>query len=349
MTIDQDWLRSSYAYELDPSRIAQSPVDPRDESRLFVYDRGTERKTHVRFRDIEQYLRKGDLLVVNTTRVLPARLKPRRQDTGSEAEVLLLHQRSASEWEALVKPGKRLHPGIHLTFDDETTVEIAERLPEGRRLVRFSRPIDLCWLESVGSMPLPPYIHRQATSLDTESYQTVYANEPGAVAAPTAGLHFTPELLARLDESGVHRATVLLHVGIGTFRPVRVDDVRTHPMDAEYYEVSAETLRQIRETKRRGGRVIAVGTTSVRTLETLARTGELTSDRDVSGWTRLFLYPPHQMQVVDAIITNFHLPESTLLMLVAAFTGRERTLELYRDAIDLGYRFYSYGDAMLIL
>ena len=349
MTLNPDWLRSSYAYDLDPKRIAQSPVTPRDDSRLFVYDRQTEQKTHVRFREIGRFLQSGDLLVVNTTRVLPARLKPRRRDTGSDVEILLLHSRTSSEWEALVKPGKRLRPGVQLVFDDGTTVEIAERLPEGRRLVRFSQPIDLTWLESVGSMPLPPYIRRDTTTSDAETYQTVYARKSGAVAAPTAGLHFTPTLLEHLDEVGIKRGTVVLHVGPGTFRPVRADDVRTHPMDAEYYEVPVDTLRQIRETKQRGGRVIAVGTTSVRTLETLAGTGELSAEHDISGWTKLFLYPPYKMQVVDAIVTNFHLPESTLLMLVSAFAGRERTLQLYREAIESDYRFYSYGDAMLIL
>jgi S-adenosylmethionine:tRNA ribosyltransferase-isomerase len=349
VTIVSDWLRSSYVFDLDPDLIAQSPASPRDASRLLVHKRLSDRTHHAAFRDICDHLREGDLLVVNSTRVIHARLNPRRLDTGSEAEIFLLRPRTDAIWEAMVKPGKRLRPGVQLGFTDGTTVEVTDRLPEGRRLVTFSRPIGHEWLEQIGSLPLPPYISRQSDDTDEDSYQTVFANKPGAVAAPTAGLHFTPELLARLDAMGVSTTQVVLHVGPGTFRPVRVDDVREHPMDAEYYEVSAETLSQIQNTRRAGGRIIAVGTTSIRTLETLADTGQIDQNGPASGWTRAYIYPPYEMKVVDAIITNFHLPESTLIMLVSAFVGRERTMELYREAVEMRYRFYSYGDAMLLL
>lgn len=348
MSVRTDWLRSSYGYDLDPARIAQEPVTPRDSSRLLVYDRSRRDIAHTVFRNITDFLRSGDLLVVNTTRVLPARLLPRRAGTGGNAEVLLLRALGPETWEAMVKPGKRLRPGSVLEFDDGTHVEVGERLPDGTRVVRFSRSVDIGWLGTFGSMPLPPYIRRPAEAKDTETYQTVFAEVPGAVAAPTAGLHFTTELLDQIERLGVKRVPVLLHVGPGTFQPVREDDVRKHRMHAEFYEISAKTLACIRDTREAGGRVIAVGTTSVRALETVAANGQHESDQDVSGWTEAFIYPPYRMQMVDGIVTNFHLPESTLLMLVSAFAGREETLRLYRIAVEEGYRFYSYGDAMFI-
>ena len=357
MRIPPECLRSAYRYDLDPELIAQTPVTPRDSARLLVYDRAGDYSSHCRFSDVGDHLRPGDLLVVNTTRVLPARLHPARLDTGGHVEVFLLRERTPAVWEALVRPGRRLRPGVVLGWGDGTTVTITERLDQGARLVTFSRPIDLDWLESAGSMPLPPYIKRPDGALDrsdAKDYQTVYADEPGAVAAPTAGLHFTPELLERLTSAGVGLASLVLHVGPGTFRPVRVDDIREHPMHREHYRVPANTLRKLRSTRENGGRIVAVGTTSVRTLEAVAE--RVVNDPDgtgataaVVGSTDIFIYPPYRFRLVDALITNFHLPESTLLMLVAAFAGKEQALALYREAAARGYRFYSYGDAMLIL
>ena len=349
MTAPPDWLRSSYAYPFDTGLIAQHPVSPRDSSRLLSYDRATGHVAHEQFRAIAAHLQAGDLLVVNTTRVLPARLRPRRAETGSQIEIMLVRARSDVEWQALVRPGRRVRVGMVYEFDDGVTVEVTERLPDGKRVVHFSRAVELEWLERIGEMPLPPYIQRPGERADHADYQTVYADAPGAVAAPTAGLHFTPNLLRELETMGVRRADVVLHVGPGTFRPVRADDIREHPMDAEYYEVPRETIQAIRRTREAGGRVIAVGTTSVRTLETLAETGQIEADRAASGWTRMFIYPPYEMRLVDGLITNFHLPESTLIMLVSALAGRERTMELYREAVERRYRFYSFGDAMLIL
>lgn len=341
--------RAAYAYALDPSLIAQSPATPRDAARLLVYDRTTKETAHERFSALDRYLKPHDLLVVNTTRVLPARLFPCRLDTGTKVEILLLRARTPDTWETLVKPGRRLRPGAKLVWEDGTVAAITDRLPDGLRLVTFSREVDLAWLEEVGAMPLPPYIRRAPNPEDKGRYQTVYATQPGAIAAPTAGLHFTDALLARLEAQGIGRAPLVLHIAQGTFRPVRSDDIAEHPMDPEWYDVPAETLDAIRATRRNGGRIVAVGTTSVRTLETLAETGQINAAEAVSGWTRRFIYPPYRFRLVDALITNFHLPESTLLMLVCAFAGREETLSLYRQAVEMRYRFYSYGDAMLIL
>ena len=348
MTLPPDWQRAAYSYDLDADLIAQSPITPRDAARMLVYDRATKRVAHEHFSDLDRYLRPGDLLMLNTTRVLPARLHPCRLDTGAQVELLLLRARTPGLWETLVRPGKRLRPGTRVGWEDGTKATVSERLPEGARLVSFSREVDLGWLEAVGSMPLPPYIRRPANPEDAEAYQTVYASAPGAVAAPTAGLHFTDALLARLDALGVRRASLVLHVGPGTFRPVRCDDIREHPMDQEYYEVSADALEALRAARREGGRIVAVGTTTVRTLETLAETGQIEATTEVSGWTRMFIHPPYRFRLLDALITNFHLPESTLLMLVSAFAGREETLALYRQAVERRYRFYSYGDAMLL-
>jgi len=349
VTIPIDWQRTAYHYELDPARIAQRPVVPRDAARLLVHDRASGATSHERFSDLPRFLHTGDLLVINTTRVLPARLFPRRADTGAAVQVLLLRARTPSLWEALVRPGRRLRPGAELRWEDGTAATVVERLPDGARLVSFSRPVELAWLRTMGAMPLPPYIRRAATSEDAEQYQTVYASEPGAVAAPTAGLHFTPELLERLEAMGVRRAEVVLHVGTGTFRPVRVDDIREHAMHREHYQVPAETLDALRRTRADGGRIIAVGTTSVRTLETIAANGQADAREPVSDWTDIFIYPPHTFRLTDTMITNLHLPESTLLMLVAAFAGRDHILALYREAAARSYRFYSYGDAMLLV
>lgn len=349
MNIPPDRRLAAYAYDLDPNLIAQEPVTPRDEARLLVYDRTTRDHAHERFGALTSFLRRGDLLVVNTTRVLPARLRPRLLDTGRTVEILLVRARTPDTWESLVRPGKRLLPGVKVGWEDGTTATVVERLPDGGRLVRFTREVSIDWLGQMGAMPLPPYIRRAANRSDGEWYQTVYARETGAVAAPTAGLHFTEALLAQLEAMGVNRASLVLHVGPGTFRPVRTADVAKHAMDAEQYSVSGGTLELLRRTRREGGRIVAVGTTSVRTLETLAETGQIHAQGDVSGWTSLFIHPPYGFRLVDALITNFHLPESTLLMLVCAFAEREETLALYREAVSMRYRFYSYGDAMLIL
>ena len=343
-----DFLRSSYSYDFDESLIAQTPAEPRDSSRLLAFDRASENTRHTTFSRLDEFLHEGDVLVVNETQVIPARLRPIRKKSGSEAEVLLIRPQTERVWEAMVRPGRRLKDGDVLVWDDGTTATLVRRLSDGTRLVEFSRDVDLRWLETFGVMPLPPYIDRDAVESDDEDYQTVYAAVPGSVAAPTAGLHFTPELLERIAAKGVRRASVVLHVGPGTFRPVRVDDVREHRMDREFFDVSAETLALLRSAKESGNRIIAVGTTSVRTLESIAQRGLLQSEERVSTWTDIFIHPPYRFQIVNALITNFHLPETTLLMLVSALAGRERTLELYREAVRQRYRFYSYGDGMFI-
>ena len=348
MSIPVDFQRASYSYDFDPALIAQTPAVPRDSSRLLVFDRKTRAIRHEVFRGLDQFLRPGDLLVVNTTRVMPVRLFPRERTAARPVELFLLRARSPRVWEALVKPGRRIHPDSSLEWDDGTVATVIERLPDGSRVVEFSREVTPEWLEGHGKTPLPPYIRREASDEDRERYQTVYASAPGAVAAPTAGLHFTESLMERIAAAGVRKAELVLHVGIGTFRPVRAEDIRQHAMESEYYEVSPDTLEQIRSTRASGGRIIAVGTTTVRTLETLADTGQIDARDTVAGWTRIFIHPPYRFRMVDALITNFHLPESTLIMLVSAFAGREQTLALYAEAVRLRYRFYSYGDAMLI-
>lgn len=347
---------AGYDYELPQERIAQNPAFPRDIARLLVVDSPTH-YTHRVFRDLPELLRSGDLLVMNNTRVIPARLYGRKP-SGALVEVLLLEERQNNTWLALVKPGKRLKPGARILFEPHnsqihpspllsaTVLETDE--PTGGRLLQFEVPhkgVSLIQLlESFGQVPLPPYITNSQAQM--EQYQTVYAQQPGAIAAPTAGLHFTPELLSRLQERGIKQAFVTLHVGVGTFRPVEVEDVTTHKMHGEWVEVSAETVEQIRETKASGGRIIAVGTTAVRALEGAAETGQL---QPFCGKTNLFIYPGYQWRVVEGLITNFHLPRSSLLMLVSALIGRQRLLTLYQEAIASDYRFYSFGDAMLIL
>ncbi len=326
---------SDFDYDLPAESIAQEAV-PRGESRLLVLDRtGPDR--HARIRDLPKLLRPGDLLVLNDTRVIPARLYGRSAG-GGRMEVLLVERMGEREWDALVKPGKRARPGARIDFDEGLAAEVAGK-GEDRYRLRFSEPVEP-HLERLGHIPLPPYIHRPDTFEDRERYQTVYAKTPGAIAAPTAGLHFTEDLLREIEEAGAGIARVTLHVGIGTFKPVSAERIEEHRMDRERYEISEAAAEAIRAAER----VVAVGTTVVRTLESAAvGTGEV---RTGSGSTELFITPGYRFQVVDALLTNFHLPRSTLLMLVSAFAGRERVLAAYEEAVREGYRFYSYGDAM---
>ncbi|MCS7220075.1 MAG: tRNA preQ1(34) S-adenosylmethionine ribosyltransferase-isomerase QueA [Anaerolineae bacterium] len=337
---------ADFDYELPPELIAQTPIEPRDSSRLLVVHRKSGAFEHRVFRDLGDYLRPGDLLVCNDSRVIPARLHGRKP-TGGRVEVLLLARRDERIWQALMR-GKGLRPGARVYIEDAEGSEVAVATivaeeADGARTIEFDRPITPL-LPQVGEVPLPPYIHEPLR--DPERYQTVYARVAGSVAAPTAGLHFTPELIARLQAMGVGFAFVTLHVGLGTFRPVQAEEVEAHQMHAEWAMLSAEVAEQIRATRSAGGRCVAVGTTVVRVLETAALRGELAP---FSGWTDLFITPGFSFQVVDAMITNFHLPRSTLLMLVSAFAGRELILRAYQEAIRLRYRFYSFGDAMLLL
>jgi len=338
---------ADFDYELPPELIAQRPVEPRDASRLLVLYREGGRMEHAHFRDLPAYLRPGDLLVANESRVLRARLRGRKARTGGQVEVLLLRRLDERRWEVLIG-GQRIRPGLELAFGGEAGesalyARVEEVRPEGVRVVSFSEEVEP-HLDRLGMVPLPPYIHEPLA--DAERYQTVYARMAGSVAAPTAGLHFTPRLIAELQARGVNLAFVVLHIGLDTFRPVEVEEVEAHPMHAEWCRVPAEVARAVRETRKAGGRVVAVGTTAVRALETAAQGGEISP---FEGWTRLFIYPGYRFRTVDTLITNFHLPRSTLLMLVSAFAGREAILAAYREAIARGYRFYSFGDAMLIL
>jgi S-adenosylmethionine:tRNA ribosyltransferase-isomerase len=335
-------LTRDFDYELPDEAIAQQPA-PRGESRLLVLD-GAGQERHRRVRDLPELLSPGDLLVVNDTRVLPARLFGRRAGSGGRVELLLVEKLGPVEWEALAKPGRKARPGTVLELAPGLTAEVVSKGEDGRHRVRFSAPVEE-HLERRGHVPLPPYIKRPDTAEDRERYQTVYARRPGAIAAPTAGLHFTAELLDELRRRDVEITEVTLHVGIGTFKPVTAALVHEHVMDRERYEVCAAAAAAVARAREQGGRVVAVGTTVVRTLESAA-----TADGGVrpgSGTTGLFITPGYRFQVVDVLLTNFHLPRSTLLMLVSAFAGRERVLAAYREAIAAGYRFYSYGDAML--
>ena len=337
--------KSDYYYELPEELIAQTPAEPRDSSRLFVYDRATGRREHRIFRDIKEYLRPGDVLVINNTKVLPARLFAYTEN-GGKVEVLLLKRRDLNEWEVLVRPGKKAKAGAELVVSDELSLTVVDRTETGERIVQFH--FDGVFediLSRVGSMPLPPYIHEKLK--DKDRYQTVYCKTDGSAAAPTAGLHFTQELLSEIRGMGVQIAEVLLHVGLGTFRPVKEEDLTHHVMHSEYYRVDEHAAEIVNAAKREGRRVIAVGTTSVRTLETVA--DEQGMLHPCSGDTSIFIYPPYRFKCVDALITNFHLPESTLIMLVSAFMGREQCLSLYREAVEKKYRFFSFGDACLIL
>jgi S-adenosylmethionine:tRNA ribosyltransferase-isomerase len=343
-------LISDFEYELPPELIAQEPLGERDASRLLVLDRRRGESSHREFRDLPALLTPGDLLVVNRSRVIPARLLGRRS-RGGDAEILLVRDRGEGRWEAMVRPGRHLRPGQRVTIDDDLSVVVeTEALGEdGRRRVRLlSRRRDIEGaLERCGHTPLPPYIRRADRPSDRERYQTVYARESGSVAAPTAGLHFTAPLLARLADRGVERAEVVLHVGPGTFQPVKVARVEDHRVAPEPYVVPPETAAAVERTRARGGRVVAVGTTTVRALE--SATGPEGTLAAGAGETGLVIVPGHRFRAVDALLTNFHLPRSSLLLLVAAFAGRESVLRAYADAVRQRYRFYSYGDAMLVV
>ena len=337
---------SDFFYHLPEELIAQHPADPRDSSRLMVYDRKLDKVTHTVFSQVTDFLRPDDLLVVNNTRVLPARLEGVRKDTGGKMEFLLLKRLDRDRWEVMVKPGRRARTGAEFVFSDQLSAVVEQSTDFGGRVVRFRyEGVFEDRLSRVGTMPLPHYIHEKLT--DGERYQTVYAKVDGSAAAPTAGLHFTPELLKKIEALGVERAEVLLHVGLGTFRPVKAEEITDHKMHSEHYEISPEAAEQINRAKAAGRRVVAVGTTSVRTLESAADERGMVSP--CRAETSIFIYPGYRFKCVDALITNFHLPESTLIMLVAALTGREKILELYDLAVRERYRFFSFGDAMLIV
>jgi len=337
--------KSDFYFDLPQELIAQTPIERRDQSRLLLLDRTTGEMEHRHFYDLPSFLHDGDCLVINDSRVLPARLIGCRS-TGGSAELVLLRDLGEGKWECLCRPGRRIRPGTVLTFGGgELTAEVTDIVEGGNRIVRFRYDgIFLEVLERLGKMPLPPYIKEELQ--DSERYQTVYSKELGSAAAPTAGLHFTNELISKISEMGVKICRVTLHVGLGTFRPVKEEDIDDHKMHSEYCIVPDETARVVNETKKNGGRVIAVGTTSCRTLESFSDTdGTL---RAASGWTDIFIYPGYSFKCVDALITNFHLPESTLIMLVSALAGREHILAAYKKAVEERYRFFSFGDAMFI-
>ena len=335
-----------FYFDLPEELIAQDPLKDRSSSRLLVLDRDTGEVQHRVFRDIVEYLRPGDCLVLNNSRVLPARLIGHRLPGGGACEVLLLTDKGDGLWECLVRPGRKLKPGAQVSFGEgHLTATVEAEASGGNRLVRFHyQGIFLEVLEELGKMPLPPYIKEELQ--DNERYQTVYSKINGSAAAPTAGLHFTPELLRQIQEMGVKLCYVTLHVGLGTFRPVKAEDISEHEMHSEYCMIPEETARTINETKRNGGRVICVGTTSCRTVESFgAEDGTL---KESAGWTSIFIYPGYRFKVLDALVTNFHLPQSTLIMLVSALAGREHVLSAYEEAVKERYRFFSFGDAMFI-
>ena len=337
---------SDFWYELPEELIAQTPLGQRDASRMLHLDRVTGEIEHRHFTDILDYLRPGDCLILNDTRVLPARIYGVKEETGAVVEFLLLKQRELDLWECLCKPGKRAKPGTVFSFGDgRLTGTVTDVTDDGGRVVRFSNDGNFyAILEEIGQMPLPPYIHEKLE--DQERYQTVYSNELGSAAAPTAGLHFTPELLKKVEDMGVAIGKVTLHVGLGTFRPVKVDNIEEHKMHSEHYWMPKETADLINRTKENGGRVIAVGTTSCRTLESVAtKLGHIAEDED---WTSIFIYPGYEFKAMDGLITNFHLPESTLIMLVSAFAGYDHTMNAYAEAVKERYRFFSFGDSMMI-
>lgn len=340
---------SDFDFQLPGNLIAQYPPGLRGSSRLLVLHREQKRLEHRKFKDVLNYVCPGDVLCLNETKVIPARLLGRRESTGGKVEVFLLREVEKGVWESLVSPGRRGRLGTKLSFGSgELRGKVLERRNDGTRLVRFECNGDMEEkLEELGSVPLPPYIKREPSTVDRDRYQTVYAKVKGAVAAPTAGLHFTQDHLAKLRAKSVTILPILLHVGLGTFRPVKVDDIREHHMEPEYYEIGQDAAEFINRAKVERRRVFAVGTTTVRALESAANSaGRIKENR---GWTEKFIYPPYHFRIVDCLITNFHLPKSTLLMLVCAFAGRELMIEVYREAIEREYRFYSYGDAMLIL
>lgn len=337
--------RTDFSYDLPKELIAQTPIERRDCSRLMLLDKNTGDIGHHHFYDLPDFLRPGDCLVMNNSRVLPARLFGKRK-TGGAVEVLLLTDKGDSIWECLTRPGRKTQPGTDIFFGDgELTATVVGEAAGGNKLVKFHYDgIFIEILEKLGRMPLPPYIHEELE--DSERYQTVYSKELGSAAAPTAGLHFTPELLEKLENMGVSLAYVTLHVGLGTFRPVKEDDIEDHDMHSEYCVITQETADKINKTRKSGGRVIAVGTTSCRTIESVA--GEDGHIDPWSGWTNIFIYPGYKFKCLDGLITNFHLPESTLIMLVSALAGREHVLAAYEEAVRERYRFFSFGDAMFI-
>lgn len=334
-----------FDYNLPEELIAQHPADKRDFSRLMVVDRKTGKREDKHFYDIIDYLNEGDLLVMNDTRVIPARLFGHREGKEEEIEVFLLENIEDDKWEVLVKPGKKMKIGTKCIFSDELSLEVIDIKEDGNRIVEFSyEGIFQEILDRLGNMPLPPYIKEKLK--DKERYQTVYSKNPGSVAAPTAGLHFTKELLKKIEEKGVKLAYITLNVGLGTFRPVKVDDVKNHKMHSEFYQISKETADLINETKKNNKRIISTGTTTTRTLESVyKKNGKIKED---SGWTDIFIYPGFEFNVIDCQITNFHLPKSTLIMLVSALASKEIILDAYKDAVDKKYRFFSFGDAMFL-
>ena len=337
---------SDFDFYLPEELIAQHPLEKRDESRLMVLDKKTGKIEHKRFYDIIDYLNKGDTLVLNNTRVMPARLIGEKENTGGKIEFLLLKRVEGDKWECLAKPGKSAREGRRFTFGNRILkAEVIEVLENGNRIVEFYYDgIFEQVLDSLGEMPLPPYIHEKLE--DKERYQTVYSKEKGSAAAPTAGLHFTKELLKKIEDKGVNIVYLTLHVGLGTFRPVKVENIENHNMHSEFYMLSKESAEVINETKKRGNRVISVGTTSTRTLETIGDENGMVKEQ--SGWTNIFIYPGYKFKVVDNLITNFHLPESTLIMLVSTLAGKENVMNAYNIAVKEKYRFFSFGDAMFI-
>lgn len=337
---------SDFNFDLPPELIAQTPLTRRDASRLLTLDKHTGETSHLHFYDLPSLLRPGDCLVLNDSRVLPARLIGHREPGGGAVEIVLLIDRGEKVWECLVRPGRKVKPGVRLSFGDGALkAEVLDVKEGGNRLIRFEyEGIFLELLERLGKMPLPPYIKEELQ--DAERYQTVYSKEVGSAAAPTAGLHFTKELLEQIAAMGVKVCYVTLHVGLGTFRPVKAEDIMDHEMHSEFCMVSAQTAETINRTKQEGGRVICVGTTSCRTIESWA--AEDGTMKECSGWTNIFIYPGYRFKVMDCLVTNFHLPESTLIMLVSALAGREHVLEAYRQAVEEKYRFFSFGDAMFI-
>ena len=334
-----------FDYNLPEELIAQHPADKRDFSRLMVVDRKTGKREDKHFYDIIDYLNEGDLVVMNDTRVIPARLFGHREGKEEEIEVFLLENIEDDKWEVLVRPGKKMKIGTKCIFSDELSLEVIDIKEDGNRIVEFSyEGIFQEILDRLGNMPLPPYIKEKLK--DKERYQTVYSKNPGSVAAPTAGLHFTKELLKKIEEKGVKLAYITLNVGLGTFRPVKVDDVKNHKMHSEFYQISKETADLINETKKNNKRIISTGTTTTRTLESVyKKNGQIKED---SGWTDIFIYPGFEFNVIDCQITNFHLPKSTLIMLVSALASKEIILDAYKDAVDKKYRFFSFGDAMFL-
>lgn len=339
--------KQDFYFDLPKELIAQEPIADRSSSRLMCLDKDTGKIRHKHFYDIIDELNEGDCLILNDTKVIPARLFGHKKDTGAQIEFLLLNKRSLNEWEVILKPGRKAKPGTEFVFGNgELTAKVKEIVNDGNRIVEFSYSgIFEEVLDKLGEMPLPPYITKKLE--DGNRYQTVYAKYSGSAAAPTAGLHFTKELLKKIEEKGINIGYVTLHVGLGTFRPVKADDILDHKMHSEFFVLPKETAELVNKTKKSGKRVIAVGTTATRTLETVGAGGEELSEK--TGWTDIFIYPGKKFNVIDGLITNFHLPESTLIMLVSALAGRENILNAYNEAIREKYRFFSFGDAMLIV